>query len=924
MTSIHRKPTMANCSNQIRRTAIIPKLVQIFLLLLASPLLSKVLCIKECTNSPTPTDLTSHTVRAQLSAEEVRALHEKSHSHLHLTPIDQTKWMDFMPRRFLSSSTDSHNNNIKKHHAEEFNWRMLDRSIKGSDARLASWKQGDNFLSEVSLHDVRLASDSIYGLAQQTNLEYLLLLDVDRLVWSFRKQAGLETPGTPYGGWEGTKMELRGHFVGHYMSATAMAWASTHNKTLFSKMTSLVDALYACQNAIGTGYLSAFPDEFFDRFEAIKDVWAPYYTIHKIMQGLLDQYTYAGNAKTLEMVTWMAEYFANRVKNVIQKYTIERHYTSLNEETGGMNDVLYQLYTITKDEKHLVLAHLFDKPCFLGLLAVQADSLSNFHSNTHIPIVVGAQKRYEVTGDPLYKEIGIFFMDIVNSSHAYASGGTSVGEFWLDPKHLADTLSTETQESCTTYNMLKVSRNLFRWTKEVAYADYYERALINGVLSIQRAVQPGIMIYMLPMKPDSSKAVSYHGWGTKFNSFWCCYGTGIESFSKLGDSIYFQEKGSSPSLYIIQFIPSTFNWRSAGLIISQEIRPLTSSDSHYCVSLTISTYQSNNQAYTLNIRIPSWTSLDSFTATLNSKKLIPTLRGSFLSIKKKWGSDEKLVLEFPIHIQTENIKDDRPKFSSFKAFLFGPYLLAGLTRGNKDSKLGNFHLVSECISPVPKYFSSQLVSLTQQSSNKTLFISSSNLSFTMQEKPRAGSRASIETTFRIYHTDSKNKYAAFPSGNRSIGSSCHTDKHVMIEPFDMPGTVITNTLNITSDIHVAGSTFWLVPGLDGTVNSISLELDTKPGCYISTGEVNYGPGKKVLVLCKGDSQLKGDASFKKAASFVPTDANRHYNPLSFVAKGQNRNFILEPLMGLRDEFYTVYFNIEAQEKRSNWLWVGVY
>ncbi|OMO78120.1 hypothetical protein COLO4_24842 [Corchorus olitorius] len=219
-----------------------------------------------------------------------------------------------------------------------------------------SFKVAGDFLKEVSLHDVRLDPNSIQGRAQQTNLEYLLMLDEDNLVWSFRKTAGLPTPGKPYGGWEGPDVELRGHFV----------------------------------------------------------------------------------------------------------------------ETGGMNDVLYRLFTVTGDPKHLLLAHLFDKPCFLGLLAVQADDISGFHANTHIPVVIGAQMRYEVTGDPLYK----------------------------------------------------VSRHLFRWTKEVAYADYYERALTNGVLGIQRGTEPGVMIYMLPQGRGVSKAVSYHQWGTPFDSFWCCYGTG--------------------------------------------------------------------------------------------------------------------------------------------------------------------------------------------------------------------------------------------------------------------------------------------------------------------------------------------------------------------------------------------------------------
>jgi len=238
--------------------------------------------------------------------------------------------------------------------------------------------------------------------------------------------------------------------------------------------------------------------------------------------------------------------------------------------------------------------------------------------------------RYEVTGDPLYKEIATFFMDTVNSSHAYATGGTSVSEFWSDPKRLAGALTTETEESCTTYNMLKVSRHLFRWTKEIAYADYYERALINGVLSIQRGRDPGVMIYMLPQGPGRSKAMSYHGWGTQFNSFWCCYGTGIESFSKLGDSIYFEEKGERPALYIIQFIPSTFNWRTAGLTITQKLEPLSSSDQYLQVSFSISS-KTNGQFATLNVRIPSWTSLSGAKATLNDKDLELTSPGMLIS-----------------------------------------------------------------------------------------------------------------------------------------------------------------------------------------------------------------------------------------------------------------------------------------------------
>ncbi|GJM97982.1 hypothetical protein PR202_ga14952 [Eleusine coracana subsp. coracana] len=818
---------------------------------------------KECTN--VPTQLSSHTVRAQLQADpaapewRLRELFLQ-HDHGHLNPTDESAWMGLMPPPTTAAASSEE---------FQFDWAMLYRSLKGQHQQqlgVAS-AAGQAFLEEVSLQDVRLdEDDAVYGRAQRTNLEYLLLLDVDRLVWSFRTQAGLPAPGNPYGGWERADVELRGHFVGHYLSATAKMWASTHDAALAGKMSAVVDALHECQRAAGTGYLSAFPSEFFDRFEAIKPVWAPYYTIHKIMQGLLDQHVVAGNGKALEMVVGMADYFAGRVRNVIQKYSIEQHWTSLNEETGGMNDVLYQLYTITKDQRHLVLAHIFDKPCFLGLLAVQADSLSGFHANTHIPVVIGGQMRYEVTGDPLYKEIATFFMDTVNSSHAYATGGTSVNEFWSDPKRLAGTLITETEESCTTYNMLKVSRHLFRWTKEIAYADYYERALINGVLSIQRGRDPGVMIYMLPQGPGRSKAVSYHGWGTQNDSFWCC----IESFSKLGDSIYFEEKGGSPALYIIQFIPSTFNWRTTGLTVTQQLKPLSSSDQHLQVSFSISA-KTNGQFATLNVRMPSWTSLSGAKATLNDKDLELASPGTFLTISKQWGSGDHLSLQLPIHLRTEAIKDDRPEYASLQAVLFGPFLLAGLTTGDWDAKTGGAATVSDWITAIPPTANSQLMTLVQESGGKTFILSTVNGSLTMQDRPEStgGTEAAVHATFRVV-----------PQGSGAAMNSTSA----MIEPFAMPGMVITDKLTASTE---------------------------KAPSSLSPSN-GYAAGAKVQVAC-GSARKNGDggAGFRRAASFVRAEPLRRYHPISFAARGVRRTFLLEPLFTLRDEFYTIFFNLGA-------------
>ncbi|XP_071706513.1 uncharacterized protein [Rutidosis leptorrhynchoides] len=822
---------------------------------------------KECTN--TPTQLSSHTFRYALLNSNNETLKDEVHSIRHLTPTDESTWASLVPRKVLKEEKD------------ELAWMMKYKKVKDLDDGSGV---GGGFLSELPLSDVRLDPDSIHGQAQQANLEYLLMLDVDRLVYSFRNTSGLPVIGEAYGGWEDYDQELRGHFVGHYLSASAQMWASTGNDTLKEKMTAVVSALAACQEKIGTGYLSAFPSEFFDRFEAIKPVWAPYYTIHKIMAGLVDQYVLAGNNQALEMVTKMADYFCKRVQNVITRYSIERHWLSLNEETGGMNDILYRLYTITGDSKHLWLAHLFDKPCFLGLLAVKADDISGYHANTHIPIVIGAQRRYEVTGDPLYKEIGTFFMDIVNASHMYATGGTSVDEFWSEPKRLGSTLQTENEESCTTYNMLKVSRNLFRWTKEMAYADYYERALTNGVLSIQRGKEPGIFLYMLPLAPGSSKAAGYHGWGSQFNDFWCCYGTGIESFSKMGDSIYFEETGNTNGLYIIQYISSSLDWKSGQVFIAQKVDPVVSWDPHLRVTVTIS-LKKQGASSTLNIRIPFWTTSNA-TASLNGQTIPITPPGSFLSVSKQWSSNDKIALDLPITLRIEPIQDDRPEYSSLHSILYGPYLLVALTTDEVDLNPDSSASLSDWVTPIPADFSSQLVSFSQESEYSTLAISHTINTIIMQEFPEPGSTSSVFTTFRLISIEPNNTVS----------------QPVMLEPYSLPGSVLVHqgrekSLGIENYSDNKNSLFNLVTGDDGMVR---LEAQTEEGCFVSNfnGTVNL----------KCDSGGSDDA-FLKSTSFVIGDGISQYHPISFVVKGFKRNFLLQPLFSLRDEHYTVYFNI---------------
>eukprot|EP00850_Spirogloea_muscicola_P005147 SM000023S07603 [mRNA] locus=s23:424801:429936:+ [translate_table: standard] len=634
---------------------------------------------------------------------------------------------------------------------------------------------GQAFLADVPLADVRLAAGSPQAVGQATNLAYLLLLDVDRLVWSFRTTAGLPAPGSPYSGWEAPASELRGHFVGHYLSATALMWASTNATVLKQKMEALVAALKECQDKIGTGYLSAFPTELFDRVEAIQPVWAPYYTIHKIMAGLVDQYELAGSELALQMATRMADYFRVRVEAVIERFTIERHWRSLNEEFGGMNDVLYRLYHITDNSAYLKLAHLFDKPCFLGPLALEVDELAGYHSNTHIPIIVGVQLRYELTGDEVYKNIAENFMHAVNTSHRYTTGGTSAWEFWQallfpcgdmkykeDPHRLGDTLQQEDQESCTTYNMLKVSRNLFRWTRDASFAEFYERNVINGIMGTQRGTEPGKMIYMLPLGAGNSKARGYHGWGNPFDSFWCCYGSGRLIALALSPNCYFQQPSyvllnvvctahgslDSPTLYIIQYVSSTLQWRQAGLRVEQTVLLPTATSAAYAVTLNISKLEGREQTAgnltaDVNVRIPLWADLGTSYAQLDGEELQLPSAGSFLNVQRDWVSGGVLKLNISLTVRTEGIQDDRPAFSSLQSILFGPFLLAGLT----DSDRQLVHPLN--LSPVPSDANSNLISLVTHDGRSHLRRSGRHL-ISSPGTPLEGTDEAAAATIRLH------------------------------------------------------------------------------------------------------------------------------------------------------------------------------
>ena len=507
-----------------------------------------------------------------------------------------------------------------------------------------------------NLKQVRLL-DGPFKDAMERDRAYLYELSSDRLLHTFRINAGLPSTAQPLGGWESPNGELRGHTMGHYLSACALMYASTGDEELKAKADAIVAELAKCQDAIGqTGYLSAFPETWFDRVEAMRQVWAPYYTLHKIYAGLLDMYTLCDNQQALEIAEKMAAWNKGRLDK-IDRDLMQR---ILNRtEQGGMNEALANLYSLTGNTEYLKLSERFNQDRYIEPLSRGEDNLTGEHANSFIPNIIGTARQYELIGDANDRKIAEFFWSQVANHRSYCTGGTSNDEHWrFEPDHLATQLGNNTQECCCTYNMLKLTRHLFSWTADPQYADYYEKALYNSILSTQNP-ETGMMMYFVPLATGRWKM-----YNQPFNSFWCCTGTGMENHAKYGDSIYFH---NGDILYVNLFIPSELDWSQQKVKIIQET-DFPESDS---TILTVQTKKAKN--FDIRIRIPSWATKGA-TVKINGKSLEAISEpGSYLSINRKWKNGDKIEITLPMSLHKHPMPDDE----SVVAMMYGPFVLAG-------------------------------------------------------------------------------------------------------------------------------------------------------------------------------------------------------------------------------------------------------
>jgi len=536
------------------------------------------------------------------------------------------------------------------------------------------------------LNDVELLA-SPFKKAMELDAEWLINLNPDRLLYRYRVSAGLAAKDSSYGGWE---VRFSGHTLGHYLSACAMMYASTGDKNMKKRVDYVIQELEICQNANGNGYAGGvrYGGRIFDEIKngdirleyngfKLNDCWVPWYNIHKILAGLIDAYKYTGSNKAYQILLKMTDW----VDSVVSGLTDQQVQEMLQSEHGGINESLATVYILTGEKKYLDLAKRFNHREIMDPLYLRMDKLDGKHANSQIPKIIGALKQFEAGGDSSFFKIADFFWNTVINHHSYVIGGNAESEYFGPPDHLHDRITDFTCENCGTYNMLKLTAELFCLNPSVEKVDYYERALYNQILASQNHSN-GTVTYFSGM--DAGSARQYC---SPDESFWCCTGTGFENHAKYGEAIYYHD--GEDELYVNLFIPSILDWKEQNVRLTQQTKYPFSDQT------VIKLNMKHSREFKVKLRYPFWAK-NGVAVTINGEPYaVSSEPGSYIDITRKWQDGDIINYHMSMSLSSEQI----PGNSSKKAYLYGPVVLAAdlgygiydkpfpvIIQENKDSK----------------------------------------------------------------------------------------------------------------------------------------------------------------------------------------------------------------------------------------------
>ncbi|MBR6365471.1 MAG: glycoside hydrolase family 127 protein [Lachnospiraceae bacterium] len=563
-------------------------------------------------------------------------------------------------------------------------------------------------MKELSGREVKLFDGELL-MKERCNTAYLKELTDAALLQNYYQEAGLHqnfgSKAMAHGGWEDPSCQLRGHFLGHFLSAAAMNYAETGDEELLAKANFIVGELKHCQAENGAGWVAAIPEKYFHWIARGKAVWAPHYNVHKLFMGLVDMYRYTGNEQALEVAVAFSKWFYDFTDGMNRKQLDDL----LDFETGGMLEIWADLYEITKDEMYLTLIDRYDRHRLFDPLLAGVDVLTNMHANTTIPEAIGALRVYEVTGNERYRDIAFaYWKCAVTDRGSFVTGGQTLGEIWTPMLSMAARLGEKNQEHCTVYNMMRLADGLFKLTGDAQYLDYIERNLYNGILAqghfrgghsngqTPEYPEEGLITYFLPLYGGGRK-----GWGTKTQDFFCCHGTLVQANAAHNRFLYYQDKNDIyAGLYFASRAEFTLE-DGTKIAIAQRRDALNGS---YHFSSTDSSAQTvreeahiylhqpdtlaevfrieteGSAQFALNLRVPAWVGNEAANnrcarilvngIPINAA-LIP---GKFVRIDRTWQNGDEVRIELPLRIRATLL----PGTDDMVAFSYGPIVLAGL------------------------------------------------------------------------------------------------------------------------------------------------------------------------------------------------------------------------------------------------------